>query len=1268
MSHQFHNQKNIQKDEGEILYEEIIEVEVEKYDPKELAFNKENFILPGNPRITTLIPPKRTLSSNSSKPFIYQNNKFDKEFYNKNIPNFLNNNLKCTCGLMENYFNNKRYYSSKNIRNSNSSFFQENRTDMNLNISGENGENLSSSNHSMPVCTCGLSKNYSFSNFRKPINIYEFDKKFRDNKYISNCPCGINYENYQRSIPNNKSFSYEPNRSQRQMIIKMSTAGEEINNLVKNINLKKINYSNKMNQNKCLKIPNIDYIPYAPSYYFTSNLNYNNKTMPKLFPSQDNSMNYICTKYQCKLKNKNLKINNNLNNSLPLILDNNFNNDQFSIGYNQQRIATNPTNNQLYSNQNRQDNFIENSNKYNIINQNPYISTNLNYENEKINNFPNVNNENINIENIMKSPNMNFNKINNNKNLNLNEYNNNETINEKIKHFSGENNDLLNINTDKKQNLNEINNQYNYNDINEKQNINNNNIYDIKENNLNMNYNINEKNNKNDNLNDNIKNSNMNSNKDQKENINYKNLDNNEYKENLNYNENKYNIDNNNINNKEMKNEANNEDKKYEEMNNGENNKEINKELEEKATNSNEYNVEINYDENNQINNINENNNEIKHKENNIINTDNENNYQNIVINAIDKENLNENNLENNESNNNIDKKENEEINNYENNMNENDNYQPNFDIIENNVDNKNKEETNNKNNIDMNYNENINYSEKEEKINLIQNNEEINNSINNKQMNNNQSDGKNQKVFNNKKNKDMNNYKTIEKKIESSEKEHLKSNINYENVNYDKDNENLKSNESNKSKENNNFNLRQNIFSNENLKNVDYNSSQSERFNLLGSESSNKVENINDNNQNENINKFETLNSINNKENINININNDEKENNFETLKNIQNEEKDEEYEDRIKHILQKNDNSKINLNQNKTQNIKIKNIPKKPINLKKNQTSYSNMAKKIEGEKTKNKTNLKKGNYSQKNLKKKNNVDININSNDNIKNKTKENNSSSKTEIQIEKKTKRKIKFSPKKIKSKPIDPLLSKYEELQGNNNNELSFNKTESNYKNQKEIFPSTLGIGIPSYYKTKISQNKNNNQEMSPSNNNEKKLKKYETKSYFSYKSINPSDNPFEGPSQYEKSQKERKNYIAKAVEKEENEFYDISYLEESIFSKKDLKEDELSQLINHFINILYKDVDKILNNKDEFKSYNYKISRITNIIVYMKNIDQIKVMEALKRTADSKNKMEIFEKLSNEIDEINKFLKNRGYKFENIPNSKEAYSFRYKNN
>jgi hypothetical protein len=150
-------------------------------------------------------------------------------------------------------------------------------------------------------------------------------------------------------------------------------------------------------------------------------------------------------------------------------------------------------------------------------------------------------------------------------------------------------------------------------------------------------------------------------------------------------------------------------------------------------------------------------------------------------------------------------------------------------------------------------------------------------------------------------------------------------------------------------------------------------------------------------------------------------------------------------------------------------------------------------------------------------------------------------------------------------------------------------------------------------------------------------NDENKLKiNYDKKNYFSYINNIKRENPFEGPSQYEKKPKERKNFIAKQVKKGENEFYDITQFEDMIYSKVKIKEDELNQLIIHFIDILYKDVDKILNNKDGFKSYNYKINRIANMIIFMKNLDQIKIMEALKRTADSYNKIEIFnEKILN---------------------------------
>ena len=58
-------------------------------------------------------------------------------------------------------------------------------------------------------------------------------------------------------------------------------------------------------------------------------------------------------------------------------------------------------------------------------------------------------------------------------------------------------------------------------------------------------------------------------------------------------------------------------------------------------------------------------------------------------------------------------------------------------------------------------------------------------------------------------------------------------------------------------------------------------------------------------------------------------------------------------------------------------------------------------------------------------------------------------------------------------------------------------------------------------------------------------------------------------------------------------------------------------------------------------------SYNYKISRIAKIVVFMDNIDQIKVLESMKKTADSHNKMELYERLSDEVEGINKMRKSK---------------------
>ena len=203
-------------------------------------------------------------------------------------------------------------------------------------------------------------------------------------------------------------------------------------------------------------------------------------------------------------------------------------------------------------------------------------------------------------------------------------------------------------------------------------------------------------------------------------------------------------------------------------------------------------------------------------------------------------------------------------------------------------------------------------------------------------------------------------------------------------------------------------------------------------------------------------------------------------------------------------------------------------------------------------------------------------------------------------------------KKRFSHKTV-SKPKTKLFSKYDQINYPNSNRTNYTYIYDSYKNQKEIFPTLVGSDIHLISQFNLDNNKDNN------------YKKYNKKNDVKYYYYDiGKKNPFEGPSQYEKMHKERKKIIAKVIKKE-----------------------ELNQLIYYFIDILYKDVDKLLNDKEGLMSYNYKISRIAKIVVFMDNIDQIKVLESMKKTADSHNKMELYERLSDEVEGINKMRKSK---------------------
>lgn len=248
---------------------------------------------------------------------------------------------------------------------------------------------------------------------------------------------------------------------------------------------------------------------------------------------------------------------------------------------------------------------------------------------------------------------------------------------------------------------------------------------------------------------------------------------------------------------------------------------------------------------------------------------------------------------------------------------------------------------------------------------------------------------------------------------------------------------------------------------------------------------------------------------------------------------------------------------------------------------------------------------------------------------------------------------------KFNPQKTKAKPLEPLFSKYEKLDHKNNYQINTSNNEL-YKNEKEIFPSKLDMDMrlscysmqktENILKSSITSNNTFNSNIKNSGRFQSlrlsKNKKNDKKTYA--KNI-----------ESEKEALERKNF----EENTKKKFESISAIEKSVLNKKKIKDDEINQLIFCFIDILYTDADVILKNKKFIIFYSEGINRIVKMIIVMNNIDQIKILEALKRTADSYSKMELYEKLTNEVEQKTKNKKIKKTNYNNILNNKEEYSY-----
>ncbi len=93
-----------------------------------------------------------------------------------------------------------------------------------------------------------------------------------------------------------------------------------------------------------------------------------------------------------------------------------------------------------------------------------------------------------------------------------------------------------------------------------------------------------------------------------------------------------------------------------------------------------------------------------------------------------------------------------------------------------------------------------------------------------------------------------------------------------------------------------------------------------------------------------------------------------------------------------------------------------------------------------------------------------------------------------------------------------------------------------------------------------------------------------------------------------------------------------------------ILTESEVKTFNLNQVTLRFIDILYKNDFKLKLKEDNIINDD-EILKIANMIIYMNKPNQIKILECMKKAANSYIKIKIFEKLVKYVDEISKIKK-----------------------
>ena len=590
------------------------------------------------------------------------------------------------------------------------------------------------------------------------------------------------------------------------------------------------------------------------------------------------------------------------------------------------------------------------------------------------------------------------------------------------------------------------------------------------------------------------------------------------------------------------------------------------------------------------------------------------------------------------------------------------------FNKEENNVEKENLiENEKNISNLDENYND-LNNNLNEEKEENLDINENENLNIKENEENLNMNENENLNIKENEENLDMNEKENLDIK----EKENLDI----------KEKENFDQKENNE-KQIDDINLKIDIYKNEIdnkiMENEPKEEVQNKEFNI-----EEKINNLEDNKPEENIENDINLNleqniqedeqKQNEKEEISIKQNEHNQLNNY----NIETVDENAEYEQSIKNDENKEDEHTSQINKKKEENFDInKNKNEEIIN---NYVSTNNP--KIESNysdiKNKKETNTNKS--IKQNLQNEFDVNLNINKeinqrNDNSTNKKNSSNSLN-NKLNLENKNfnykvpqSSELLFNPKIRKKKKIEPLFSRYEQLEGQQQySNSTFHAKEPLYKNTIEIFPSFFGNEMSFTNESKQSDNMIH-KSISTTNNtaNKKVLKKYQNKTtsdkkrnllkqmnqndiskdrinirtdiknYQTYINNSKSNNPFVGLSHYDKNFKERKKLITKKIQKEENVLNDILIIEKNILKKRKLSEKEFNLFIIKLSKYIFEKNEQDLDNSI---NYDFKINKISNILKTMKKEEQNKVLENLKKQAKNEHSNNILKKIKQKLDEF----------------------------